>query len=376
MSRTPPGLLYAGGVAAVAATVLGVVAISVTRTSETRAEAARREAEIKTGKRALVVAARRGPAERRIELQGEARPFASVTLYAKVSGYLRDLKVDRGDRVRAGQVLAVIQSPELDRQYDAARADADFKRANAKRAAALAGPGAVSVREAELERTSAQVADAQVAAMATQRGYTILRAPFAGTVTARYADLGALVQNAANAQSGALPVLTVSQLDRLRVFLYVDQRDAPLVHVGDPAEIAVPDGPVRIGRVSRASGELDPHSRTMLVEIHLDNKDAHIIAGSFVTARLVLKTAPLVEVPVEALLMREQKPFVAVVQGGRVALRDVTVAHHDGARVALAKGVQDGELVALNLGRQVADGDLIQPVTSPPAAAPNAGARK
>jgi membrane fusion protein (multidrug efflux system) len=289
-----------------------------------------------------------------------------VTLYAKVSGYLKEIKADRGDKVRARQVLAVIESPELEQQYEAARADASYKRANARRAATLAGPGAVSVREAELERTSADVAEAQVSALQTQKGYTILRAPFAGTVTARFADPGALVQNAANAQSGALPVVTVSQLDRLRVFVYVDQRDAAFVHPGDEAEVVLPDGGVVAGRVARASGELEPHTRTMPLEVHLENQDGRIVAGSFVAVRLTLPSPPLLEIPARALVVREQKTLVAVVgPDNHLQLRPVVVARDDGDRIALRQGVSEGELVALDVGHSLTDGDLIQPVRLP-----------
>jgi RND family efflux transporter MFP subunit len=268
-----------------------------------------------------------------------------------------------------------MQSPELDRQYEAARADASIRRANARRAANLAEPGVVSVREAEVEKAGADMATATLAALATQRGYTILRAPFAGTVTARYVDVGALVQNAANGQSGAQPVVTVSELDRLRVFVYVDQQYAPLVRAGDGADIVVIPGaaPVR-GRISRVSGELEAKTRTMLVEVHLDNKDRAIVPGSFVAVHLTVKSPALIEVPVEALLLRDQKPFVAVVAPDhRVNLRGVTVAYHDGARIGVSAGLQEGETVALNLGRSAQSGDLIQPVGQPAAPAPTAG---
>lgn len=372
--RAQRTFLYSVGVACVLAAVAAVVLIGFTRSAQTRAEASRRQSAISAGLRVNVVRATRSPPQRRIELQGEARPFASVTLYSKVSGYLKELRVDRGDKVRANQVLAVIQSPELDRQYEAAKADATFKRANARRAANLAGPGVVSMREAELEKASAEIAEANVSALGTQRGYTILRAPFDGTVTARFADRGALVQNAANGQSGALPVLTVAQIDRLRVLVYVDQRDAPQVKLGDQAEVVAGyDNRILAGKVSRISGELEPRTRTMLVEIHLDNKDHTIVAGSFITVRLGLQLPPGVSVPVDALLLRAQKPFVAVVGAdGHVQLRPVQVASDDGAHVHLSGGLKEGEWVALNAGRGIKDGDLVQPIEQKPANAPAA----
>src|SRR5579862_4839769 len=168
------GLLILGGAGA------GVAFIGASRTSAAVEEARAREHEVALGPRVLTARAKRAPSERHLELQGEARPFLSVTLYAKVSGYLKRIDVDKGDRVRADQALAVIESPELDRAYDAAVADARYKRADAKRIAALAGPGVISARDAEAAETLAAVADANVAALATQKSYEVLHAPFAG----------------------------------------------------------------------------------------------------------------------------------------------------------------------------------------------------
>jgi membrane fusion protein, multidrug efflux system len=314
---------------------------------------------------ARVVRARWGPGHRRLEVPGEVRAFASVTLYAKVSGYLGEMRVDRGDRVTAGQVLAVIRSPELERQQQAAVADASHKAASAASAAALAKPGAISSRQLEAEKTSARMAEAVLEGIKAQRGFTILRAPFDGTVTARYADPGALVQSAASAQSGALPLVTISQTDRLRVFAYLDQRNNRLVRLGDRAEVLVPEsGESFSGRVERVSGELEAHSRTMLVEIQFE-EEAAILPGSFVRVRLDVKATPLVEVPAGALVLRDQKTFVAVVsRDSRVQLRPVTVGHLDGTVVGLTAGVAAGEAVALDLGRAVVAGDLIRPVGS------------
>jgi RND family efflux transporter MFP subunit len=365
--ESKPVYLYVVGVAAVLAAVGGVGFIGSARQAEADREASARTAEVQAGPRVVVVPVTRAPASRRVELQGEARPFASVTLYAKVSGYLKEIRVDKGDRVKANQVLAVIESPELDRQYDSAVADANYKRVDAKRAASLAAPGVVSARDAELQDSLAKMAEANVAALETQKSYETLRAPFAGVVTSRFADPGALVQNAANAQTGALPVVTVSQVERLRVYVYVDQRDAAAIHAGDAAEITVPERlDVQVkGKVTRTTRELDPKTRMMLVEVDLDNRDGQIVPGSFVSVGLVIASARHIEVPVEALVVRAKTPYLAVVKDGRVNYRAVTLAGDDGAKVQVARGVDEGELVAINLGSNVADGDRVQVVGAP-----------
>src|SRR5205085_1644932 len=180
--------------------------------------------------------------------------------------------VDKGDAVGAGQVLAVIESPELDQQYEAALADARNKRVNADRFRALAKQNASSAQEAERYETDAAVAEANLKAIETLKSYEVIRAPFTGRVTARYADPGALMQNATSAQTGALPVLTVSETGRLRVYAYVDQQDAPLVGVGTPAEITVPDrvafrrvvGARDDGQSAQSAGGVAPGERVAL----------------------------------------------------------------------------------------------------------------
>lgn len=245
-------------------------------------------------------------------------------------------------------------------------------------------------RDAELDRSQAAVADASVAALTSQKAYEQLRAPFAGTVTARFADPGALVQSAVSAQTGALPVVTISAVDRLRVFAYVDQRAASLIHVGAKAEVSLPGsvagvlgGEVKKGQVARFSHELDPRTRTMLVEIELDNKDGRIIPGSFVNVAFAIKAPPAVEVPVEALVLRERKPFVATIKSlgePRVSFREVVLAGSSGfgsdsGHIRVTSGLAVGQLVALNLGESMSEGSLIQPVmrqVSTPARSGNA----
>jgi len=359
------GVIYGAGVVMVAATVLGVVGLGTRRASQARAEAGARVEEASHGLRVRVSKAVTSPSVRRLVLQGEARAFAAVTLYAKVSGYLKNLRVDKGDHVKANQILATIEAPELDKQIQSASADAKNKRVNAKRFEALAPSNMVSAQEVEAAQTGAAVAEANQAAWSTQGGYRVLRAPFAGVVTARFADPGALIQSATAGQSGALPVVSIANSDRLRVYVYLDQSSAPFVHLGDVAEVRAPEraGFVRKATVTRAAGELAPKTRTMLTEIDVDNQDGAILPGSFVNVTLELKVPPLVQVPAEALVVKGDKTFVAVVDAEkRVHYRPVVVADDDGATVRLVSGLRDGERVALNLGNEVEDGAPVQVV--------------
>lgn len=376
MSANPsrPRFLYGGGIAALVLLALLVLLLNLRHRARVRREAARREAILAAGPQVLVAPVRRAPAERQLSLQGEARAFTSVTLYAKVSGYVREMRADKGDRAAKDQVLAVLESPELESQYQAALADARNKEAIARRARALVGPGVVSIQDADVARTNAEVAEARVQELRTQRAYEIIRAPFAGTVTARFVDPGALVQNAANAQTGALPVVSVAQLDRLRVYIYMAQADAPFVRAGDAVEITVPERPARSypASVARVSGELDPRTRMMLVEADMDNPDGEIVPGSFVQATLRLRSPAYLEVPSEAVVPRGDQVTVPVVgPDNRVHFRPVSVASDDGRTVRLLAGLKEGERVALNLGERVHDGSKVQPIAQ--TAAPTAG---
>jgi membrane fusion protein (multidrug efflux system) len=281
-----------------------------------------------------------------------------------VSGYLQKILVDKGDRVKASQLLAVIESPELDRQYDAAVIDAQDKRKDAVREKTLVDKNLVSQQDADHAEAAAKMAEANAESLRNQKEYEILRAPFHGIVTARYADPGALVQSAATSQTTALPLLTLSQTDRLRVYVYLDQRDASSVHIGDSAEISDSSRPETklTASITRISGELDPRTRTLLAELDVNNKEGLLLAGGFVQVALKIKTAPSVEIPAEALLMKGEKSFVAVLsQENKVVFRPVIIDESDAKTVRLASGLKEGEQIILNPGWGIFEGDRVQP---------------
>jgi RND family efflux transporter MFP subunit len=322
-------------------------------------------AEQQAGPRVRVVNVGKSLGDRTISVLGEARPYAEVTLYAKVSGYLRDVKVDKGDVVRKDQVLARIESPETDKDYQGAFADAKNKRAIANRMNALRARSLVSQQEAEQADSDAEVSEARLAALAVQKGYETLRAPFDGKVTSRFADPGALVQNATASQTSALPVVTVSQVDRLRVYAYLDQKDAPFVTAGSPVTVTLRERPgFQVpGTIARVSGELDPQTRTLLTEVDLDNKKGDFVPGSFVEVSLPIHAPSLPQIPVEGLIAQPGKSLVAVVsQDNTVHFREVHPANNDGQFVTILSGLNEGEIVALNLGTNVNDGAKVRPI--------------
>jgi membrane fusion protein, multidrug efflux system len=368
--RASPRGLYVAGALLILASAGLVVFLTAARKRSFAKESEERVAAVSAGPTVRIATVEKGGGDRDITLTGESRPFLSATLYSKVSGYLTQVAVDKGDHVHRGQVLAVVESPETDEAYTAAVADAKNKRAIADRDAQLIDKRLIAPEEAETAETDAQQAEAHQKALETIKGYEILRAPFDGVVTARFADPGALMQNAQTSQTAALPVVSVGTIDSLRVFIYVDQRDAGDVRDGSPVTIADPGRPdVQIhAHVTRFTGELDPATRTLLAEIDISNEKQQLVAGSIVLATLQVHAPPYESVSASAVFARGLKTFVALVTpDNHIKFREVHILDNDGETVRLAPGdLQPGDRVALDLGDSVPEGQRVQPLGETP----------
>ena len=360
-----PRALYIGGIVFVLASIALVLFLSTSKNSAVERDTKARDSSMVAGPRVRIAAVVTSAASEHLVLQGEARPYASVTLYAKVSGYLKDIKVDKGDKVSEGETLATIESPETDRAYLGALADAKNKRAIAARNVALLAKKLIAPQDAEQSEANAQISEQQLESLKVQKGYELLLAPFSGTVTARYADRGALVQNAMNSQTSALPVLTIAQVDHLRIEVYLDQRYATYVHQGDSVTITLLEKPgyTLHAAVTRFTGQLDDKTRTLLVEIEVPNKDRAIVAGSFVNVGIKIGRTAMMQIPSNALVVRKDKFFVPVVTANNtVHYREVHIGSNDGQTVQVVDGLNGDEKLAINLGEAVADGSRVQPV--------------
>lgn len=343
--------------------LISVLAFSLSQRHRTHKEATARKEELKRGPKVTVAQAEHSPEYRQVELIGEARPFLTTQVFARASGYLKEIYVDKGDTVKEGQTLAIIESPETDRAYLAALADAENKKRIAIRSSALLKRKLISQQEGDQSFANSDISIANFEIQKTLKGYTTLRAPFSGRITARFVDPGALLQNATNAQSSSQVLFTLSQTKRLRIYVYVDQSDSPSVRAGVPAEIYLRENPETElkGEVTRVAGELDLRTRTMLTEIDLENQDEKIIPGSFVQVKLMIPTPQSVEVPVKALVFKNNKAFVQVVSADHtLRYRPVTVGESTGEKLKILSGLEAGETVALNLGNSVPDGQKIQ----------------
>ena len=338
--------------------------LAVRRSRVAAAEAARREIDAAAGPVVRVVDVVASASTHHLVLLGEARPYASVTLYAKVSGYLKWIGVDKGDRVKADQVVAIVESPETDASWSAAKADHEQKALTASRVRQLLDKKFVSPQEADQAVADEAIARERLESLAQQRAFEQLKAPFDGTVTSRFADPGALVQNAASNQTSALPVVTVEQTDRLRVYAYCDQTDAASVRLGLPAVLTMDERtslrmPVT---VTRTSGELDPRTRKLLVEFDVENLKGTIVPGSFVHLEFDVPAPSLPEIPSEALIVRGDQTLVPVLAAdSTIHFLAVAVAVNDGRRVRVLSGLTPGERIVLNAGDALTEGAHVRP---------------
>jgi RND family efflux transporter MFP subunit len=348
----------------------GAAILHVRRAHRLRDEAARRDRVVARGPKVFVATAELRPGARTVVLPADVRGFYQATIYAKVAGYVSSISVDKGDRVRRGQRLAVIYSPEIDQQVNAARADLVIKQRTFERYATLVKKDYVAAQDYDAARSAYGVALATLRQSRALRRYAELDAPFEGVVTARYADPGALVPAATGSTASALPLVEVADLRRVRVQMFVQQDVAVFLSVGDRIDITVDERrglsiPARLSRISRA---LDPRSRTMLCEAWLDNRE-RLYPGTFVHVKLELHTPALPTVPSDALRLHDDRPALAVVEGTALRFRAVRPGLDDGKVVQIVEGVRPGEKVALSIPSEIADGATVQPIERGQAAA-------
>jgi RND family efflux transporter MFP subunit len=328
------------------------------------AERSRLEQERDKGERVTVARVESTPGVRTITLPGDVRGYNQTTLYAKVSGYVAEMRVERGQRVRHGQILARILSPENQRDVAEARHDFELARVNAQRYERLAPSGVVSAQDRDNAVTQAQVSRAALSRAQDLLDYTVVRAPFDGIVSARYVDPGALVPAATAGTQTALPIADVADVSVVRVFIYVGQDAAPFVHVGDDVVVWQDELPERRipAKVSYFTGALDPRSRAMQVEIDIPNEKWNLLPGTFTHVELKTAEPPSPLLPDDAIVVRQGKTQVVLVEGGKAHYVDVDLGYNDGSKVRVLRGLKGGETVGTSVPVEVQDGAPIQVV--------------
>lgn len=348
-------------VAVVVVSVLGAVLLGLARHRREGQERDRRARAADAGPLVRVARVAATASTREVTRPGDVRAFWDTTLYAKVSGYVAELLVDVGDRVRRGQVLARIASPETDRQVDQARATLRVRRQLARRVRRLAPTGYVSRQDLDQANADLTIAEQELRRVEALQAYEVLRAPFDGLVTGRFVDPGALL----TASATGVPVVEVADPQRIRVLVYLGQDVAPYVRLGDRGTITVDQQPGLVvqATVRKSAGALDPRTRSMLVELWPDAEArVPLVPGTFVHVTVTVEAPPVPEVPAEALSGRGDRQQVAIVRDGRLHFVDVEPGASDGRTLQIRRGVAPGDVVALSPPADLGEGAPVQPV--------------
>jgi len=410
-------LLIAGVIIAV-----GLAGYVPRKAQQESANAAAKE-ERDTLPKVLSARVKRAPADVDVSLPGTISPLVEASIYARAAGYVKKRYVDIGDRVKQGQLLADIEVPELDQQVAQARAalsqtrqqlaqakasllqseaQRDLAKLTSERYTGLVSKGAVSRQEADVQLSTYKTADALVAAQESSVGavdesirqaqanldrvlalqeFKSVRAPMAGVITVRNIEAGGLISaagggvgtsanpSAAGGASGN-ELFRLAQVNIVRILENVPQGNAVSITPGMTTEVTVVEFPNRKfqGKVARSSNSLDPASRTMLVEVHVDNPDGKLMPGMYAEVRFRShRDTPPMLIPGDALITGTQGPRVAVLQDApgaapgakKIHLQPVQIGRDYGAQTEITSGLTGNEIVVVNPGDDVREGAMV-----------------
>lgn len=313
----------------------------------------------------------RGSVQRWVTLPGSIRPLQEATLYAKVPGYLKSIAVDKGDAVKAGATLAVLETPELSADLERNRAEHDAARSEFMRIeqAIARAPDLITPLELDRARGKYEVARASMERTQTLLSFNRITAPFAGVVTRRFVDVGAFIPAATSgsaAQTAA--VLTLMDFSTVRVQVAVPEADAALAAKGQPARVTVEGLPGRRfeGRITRMSYALDDATRTMLVEVDIPNSALELRPGMYASVQLALQRHDdVLLIPAAALVMEKANAFAWTVEGGVAKKRAIQIGFNDGEVVEVREGLDAGQRIILPGRQALRDGMSVAPTTAP-----------
>lgn len=383
------------------------------------------------------VRVKRAPSRTEVLLPGTITPITEAYVFARAAGYLKRRYVDIGDRVRAGQLLAEIDAPDLDQQVtqaEAAVAQAEGQLGQAaatlqqliatrdlanitwKRYQVLTASGAVSRQDGDTQSTAAKTSEANVTAgeknvraaeefvraskatlqrLITLQRYEHITSPFAGVVTSRNVDVGALISTTGSSQGptrlGASPtdvpsggeVFRVAEISKLRILVAVPQSQAPGITVGQVAEVTLPEFPDRNfpGKVTRTSNSLDAGSRTLLTEVQVANPERILLPGMYTLVKFYTeRTTPPLIIPGAALVVQARGAQVAVLEpvtnanppgARRVHFQEVEPGRDYGTEMEILSGLRGDEEVAVDPGDAVKEGAIVLPASKPSGQASN-----
>jgi membrane fusion protein (multidrug efflux system) len=295
----------------------------------------------------------RGDVVRFVTLPGTLRANQQATLYAKVGGYLSKISVDKGDTVTAGQLLAELEVPELLADLARSRAEANVAAAELTRleAAAAKSPDLITPLALDATRGRAEIARANQSRSETLLSFAKVTAPFAGIITARFADPGAYIPAAtATSTPASAALVTLSDFTTIRASVAMPELEAGKVKVGQPVRISVEGvtGNAFEAKVSRLAYALDDTTKTMLVEADLANPNLAFRPGMYATIKVgVEKHADVLVIPLEALVMEKTNAFAYLAIDGKAKKTALKLGFNDGARVEVTSGLEANASVIL-----------------------------
>jgi len=317
----------------------------------------------------VVVSPKPGQSTSNLPLAAEVKPWMETPIYARANGYLKRRLVDIGAHVQAGQLLAEIDAPELDQELERARnqlaqaeASLDLSKVTAARWADLLKTASVSEQDNaekqadfKFKTAAAAAARAEVRRLEKLKSFTLIRAPFSGSITARNIDEGDLIVSGTGKE-----LFHLAQTRKLRIFVQVPQAMARSIRVGQSAELTVPELPRRVfkPRVLRTTGVIASDSRTLLVELELDNPKEELLAGGYAQVRFTeAKMEAALTLPANTILFRPEGPQVGIVQSdGKVELRTVKLGRDFGQMIEILEGVSPNDRVIVNPSDSLATG--------------------
>jgi RND family efflux transporter MFP subunit len=327
-----------------------------------------------------VIDAQAAPAIEEIVLPGNVQAWHEATIFARVNGYVKTWGSDIGAHVKAGQLLAVIEAPELDAQLRQAQADLKTAQANnelaqstAKRWKALLKTESVSKQEAD-EKVSAALANAALVNAATANvdhlkelvSFERVVAPFDGIITSRTTDIGSLINSGSG--STLLPLFRIAEANPLRVYVRVPQNYSASIKPGLVAELHFAEHPGKVyqAKLLDTANAIDPVSRTLLVQFEVDNKDYELLPGGYTEAHIKVPAQPgTVRLPVNTILFRSEGLRVGVLDGDdKVILKPVKITRDFGDVVEISTGLVPGEKVIINPSDSLFTGQKVRIVKS------------
>jgi len=325
-----------------------------------------------------VIRPKLGDPRTEIVLPGNMQAFADSPIYARTNGYLKAWYHDIGSRVKQGELLAVIESPEVDQQLDQARADLNTAKANfalsqttAERYQNLLNSGSVAkqdvdnaVGDFQAKKATVASAEANVKRLQELQSFEKVYAPFDGVITARNTDVGHLINSGAG--SPATELFHISAISKLRVYVNVPQQYSGATRPGLPATITLPEFPGRSfkGTLVRTSDSIDAASRTLLVEVDVDNRARELLPGAYAEVHFQLPNATRALIlPVSALIFRSHGMQAGVLENGHAVLKTITIGRDFGNEVEVVAGLDPTDSVIINPPDSLVSGELVRVVS-------------